>query len=68
MESGVDVLFDEDEGELLNWKVSDGSYVKPAGVILTYRTANDERKQLKANAEGVVTVDATVKKGKVMLV
>lgn len=65
MESGSDVLFEDEEGELVGWKVADGTYVQSDAVLLMYQTASGEKKSLRTPVAGVVTVDVTVKKGKV---
>ncbi|CAG9531055.1 unnamed protein product [Cercopithifilaria johnstoni] len=64
MESKTDVTFDdEEEGELINWKVTDDAYVSADAVLLIYSNKSGEKKSLKASVSGVVTIDATIKKG-----
>uniref|UniRef100_A0A1I7VZQ7 RNA polymerase II subunit A C-terminal domain phosphatase n=2 Tax=Loa loa TaxID=7209 RepID=A0A1I7VZQ7_LOALO len=67
MGSKTDILFDDDEvGELVNWKVTDGAYVSADTVLLIYDSKSGEKKSLKTSVSGVVTIDATVKKGKIL--
>lgn len=65
MATGTDVLFEEEKGELIMWKVSDGTYVKPGKPLLVYRNTNGEMKTVTARIAGEVTVDTTVLRGKV---
>lgn len=68
MESKMDVTFDdEEEGEFVNWKVTDGAYVSTDAVLFTYTSKSDEKKSLKTSVSGVVTIDTTLKKGKVSI-
>uniref|UniRef100_A0A915PM48 RNA polymerase II subunit A C-terminal domain phosphatase n=1 Tax=Setaria digitata TaxID=48799 RepID=A0A915PM48_9BILA len=64
MESKTDILFEDEEGELINWKVTDGAYVSADAVLLIYTTKSGEKKSLRTSVAGVVTIDSTVKKGK----
>uniref|UniRef100_A0A158Q8S8 RNA polymerase II subunit A C-terminal domain phosphatase n=1 Tax=Elaeophora elaphi TaxID=1147741 RepID=A0A158Q8S8_9BILA len=65
MESKTDITFDdEEEGELVNWKVIDGAYVSADSVLLIYDGESGEKKSLKSSVSGVVTVDTTITKGK----
>ncbi|KAM3722094.1 RNA polymerase II subunit A C-terminal domain phosphatase [Dirofilaria immitis] len=64
MESKTDIIFDDEEGELINWKVTDGAYVSADAILLTYDTENGEKKSLKTSIAGVVAIDTTIKKGK----
>ncbi|VDM29226.1 unnamed protein product [Toxocara canis] len=66
MAAGVDVVNDDDGGEVLEWKAFDGSFVRADAVLLIYRAQNGEIKRLKTPASGVVTLDPAVKTGKVM--
>ncbi|KHN78693.1 RNA polymerase II subunit A C-terminal domain phosphatase [Toxocara canis] len=64
MAAGVDVVNDDDGGEVLEWKAFDGSFVRADAVLLIYRAQNGEIKRLKTPASGVVTLDPAVKTGK----
>ncbi|KAL3997783.1 FCP1-like phosphatase phosphatase domain protein [Acanthocheilonema viteae] len=66
MESKMDVTFDDDEeGEFINWKVTDGAYVSTDTILLIYSSSKSgEKKSLKTSVSGVVTIDTTIKKGK----
>ncbi|VDN31208.1 unnamed protein product [Gongylonema pulchrum] len=61
-----DILFEEDEGEVLGWKVVSGAYVQPDGVLLVYSTQRFAEKHLRTAMAGVVTVDPNIKKGTVI--
>lgn len=63
MECSTDVAFQDEEGELINWKVIDGAYVSQDAVILIYQDQTGSKKPLRSPAAGVVTVDTAVKKG-----
>lgn len=66
MESKIDIIFDDDEeGELMHWKVTDGAYVNADAVILIYVSKSGEKKSLKTCLPGVVTIDTTFEKRKV---
>lgn len=68
MESKTDITYDdEEEGEMVSWKVIDGAYVSADAVLLVYSSKSDEKKSLKTSVSGVVTINTTVKKGKVCL-
>ncbi|VDO46897.1 unnamed protein product [Onchocerca flexuosa] len=67
MESKTDIIFDDEEGELVNWKVTDGAYVSADSILLIYDTKNAEKKSLKTSTAGVVAIDTTIKKGKVSM-
>ncbi|VDO41146.1 unnamed protein product [Brugia timori] len=64
MESKTDIIYDdEEEGEVVNWKVTDGAYVSADAVLLIYDSKSGEKKSLKASVSGVVSIDTTIKKG-----
>lgn len=68
MESKTDIIFDdEEEGELVNWKVIDGAYISADAILLIYENKSGEKKSLKTSVSGVVTIDTTIKKGKVSM-
>ncbi|KAK6105216.1 FCP1-like phosphatase phosphatase domain protein [Brugia pahangi] len=64
MESKTDIIYDdEEEAEVVNWKVTDGAYVSADAVLLIYDSKSGEKKSLKASVSGVVSIDTTIKKG-----
>ncbi|VDK89108.1 unnamed protein product [Litomosoides sigmodontis] len=68
MESKTDVIFDDDEeGEMVSWKVIDGAFVSADAVLLIYSSKSDEKKPLKTSLSGVVTIDTTIKRGKKLM-
>lgn len=68
MESKTDIIYDdEEEGEVVNWKVTDGAYVSADAVLLIYDSKSGEKKSLKASVSGVVSIDTTIKKGNVSM-
>lgn len=61
----VNICFKCDNCEFLEWKVSDGAYVKNGTVILSYKNASGEENKLKSPSAGVINIDPEVKKGRV---
>ncbi|VDK83663.1 unnamed protein product [Onchocerca ochengi] len=64
MESKTDIIFDDEEGELVNWKITDGAYVSADAILFIYDTKNAEKKSLRTSTAGVIAIDTTIKKGK----
>lgn len=54
---------DSDDGEFLNWKVCNGSYIRKNAHLLNYSKLK-KICQLKASADGIINIDSkTFKKG-----
>uniref|UniRef100_A0A0N5AM47 RNA polymerase II subunit A C-terminal domain phosphatase n=1 Tax=Syphacia muris TaxID=451379 RepID=A0A0N5AM47_9BILA len=61
----VNVCFKCDNCEFLEWKVSDGAFVKPGTVLLTYKNSFGEELPLSSDLTGVVSIALGVRKNKV---
>ncbi|VDN06490.1 unnamed protein product [Thelazia callipaeda] len=66
MGSRADLLFEDDEGELINWKITDGAFVTVDSVLFVYSVKSGEKKPLKTSLSGVVTIDTTITEGKIL--
>ncbi|VDK50483.1 unnamed protein product [Anisakis simplex] len=61
----LEIVCEAEDGEVVQWKAFDGSFVRADSVLLMYRSAEGgETKSIKAPVSGVVTLEPNIKKGK----